>query len=230
MSNNSVAFFICLFGSVHCIGMCGPLALSLPSFQQRWWLVVSDKMLYNLGRMITYSFLGLLIGLIGKQLWLMGLQQWVSLVSGGFIILAGISGIFKIRTKGKRWSLTPLLSPVNRLLNYALQHKAGHLVVGLLNGFLPCGFVYLALVGAINTESPFTAAAYMFWFGAGTFPLMLLATVSAGFVGPVIRRRINKAMPYLMLFLGVWFILRGLNLGIPYLSPAKPSAGVSVCH
>jgi sulfite exporter TauE/SafE len=229
MSNNWVAFFIGLFGSVHCIGMCGPLALSLPSFQQRWWLVVADKMLYNLGRMVTYSFLGLLIGFLGKQLWLLGLQQGVSLVSGGFIILAGISGILKIRLNNSR-ILSPLLAPVNRLLNYALQHKAGHLIVGLLNGFLPCGFVYLALVGAINTESPLTAAAYMFWFGAGTFPLMLLATVSAGFVGPVIRRRINKAMPYLMVFLGIWFILRGLNLGIPYLSPQKQATGVTVCH
>jgi len=179
--------------------------------------------------MITYSFLGLLIGLIGKQLWLMGLQQGLSLISGIFIIFAGISGIFKIRLNGSR-ILSPLLAPVNRLLNYALRHKAGHLIVGLLNGFLPCGFVYLALVGAINTASPLTSAAYMFWFGAGTFPLMLLATVSAGFVGPVIRRRINKAMPYLMVCLGFWFILRGLNLAIPYLSPAKPSAGVSVCH
>jgi sulfite exporter TauE/SafE len=170
MSNNWVAFFIGLFGSVHCIGMCGPLALSLPSFQQRWWLVVSDKILYNLGRMVTYSFLGLLIGFLGKQLWLLGLQQGVSLVSGGFIILAGISGILKIRLNKSR-ILSPLLAPVNRLLNYALKHKAGHLIVGLLNGFLPCGFVYLALVGAINTISPFTAAAYMFWFGAGTFPL-----------------------------------------------------------
>jgi len=116
------------------------------------------------------------------------------------------------------------------LLNYALKHKAGHLIVGLLNGFLPCGFVYLALVGAINTESPLTAAAYMFWFGAGTFPLMLLATVSAGFVGPVIRRRINKAMPYLMVFLGIWFILRGLNLDIAYLSPQKQALGVPVCR
>lgn len=229
MSNNSVAFFIGLFGSVHCIGMCGPLALSLPSFQQRWWLVVGDKVLYNLGRMITYSFLGLLIGFIGKQLWLMGLQQGVSLVSGGFIILAGIFGIFKIRLDHSR-VISPLLAPVNRLLNYALQHKAGHLIVGLLNGFLPCGFVYLAMAGAINTESPLTAAAYMFWFGAGTFPLMLLATVSAGFIGPQVRRRINKAMPYLMVFLGLWFILRGLNLDIPYLSPRKPASGVSICH
>jgi len=229
MSNNSIAFFIGLFGSVHCIGMCGPLALAVPSFQTKWWLIVSDKLLYNIGRVITYSFLGLLIGLLGKQLWLAGLQQVVSLLSGTFIIMAGLSRLFKIRFS-KNPDISKLLSPVARLLNYALKHKAGHLIVGILNGFLPCGFVYLALVGAINTTSPVSAAQYMFWFGMGTFPLMLLATIGSGFIGPVIRRRINRTMPYLMVCFGFWFILRGLNLDIPYLSPKIQPSGISVCH
>jgi sulfite exporter TauE/SafE len=225
MSNNEIAFFIGLFGSVHCVGMCGPLALAVPSFQNRWWLIVFDKLLYNIGRVITYTFLGLLIGFIGKQLWLSGLQQGVSIVSGLLIILAGCSRIFKIHLSGGK-----LLLPVNRLLNYALRHKAGHLIVGLLNGLLPCGFVYIALVGAINTSSPAAASAYMFWFGLGTFPLMLMAMVSAGFVGPAFRRRINKGMPYLMVCLGLWFVLRGMALNIPYLSPQKQSSGIGICH
>jgi sulfite exporter TauE/SafE len=229
MSTNSIAFFIGLFGSVHCIGMCGPLALAIPSFQTKWWLIVSDKLLYNIGRVITYSFLGLLIGLMGKQLWLAGLQQGVSLFSGMLIIVAGFSRLFKIRL-GQSIMMNKLLSPINRLLGYALQHKAGHLIIGLLNGFLPCGFVYLALVGAINTSSPLAAAQYMFWFGMGTFPLMLLATISSGFIGPSIRCRINRTMPYLIVCLCFWFILRGLNLDIPYLSPKSQSWGIGVCH
>ena len=229
MSNNSVAFFIGLFGSVHCIGMCGPLAFAVPSIHSRWWFIVTDKFIYNFGRIITYSFLGLLIGFAGKQLWLSGMQQGVSIISGLLIIMAGISRLFKIRLAGKPF-IHNFLLPVNKLINYALQHRAGHLIVGMLNGLLPCGFVYLALVGAINTESPLKSAVFMFWFGAGTFPLMLLATVGSGLVGPVLRRRINKTMPYLMICLGFWFILRGMNLDIPYLSPAKQSSGVSVCH
>ncbi len=229
MSNNEIAFFIGLFGSVHCIGMCGPLAFAVPSLQSKWLLIVADKTMYNIGRIVTYSFLGLLIGFIGKQLWLSGLQQGVSLASGLLIIMAGFSRLFKVRFNNNK-PLSNLLSPVNRLLNYALQHRAGHFVVGLLNGFLPCGFVYLALVGAINTSSPIAASQYMFWFGAGTFPLMLLATVSAGFVRPVLRRRINRTMPYLMVCLGFWFILRGMNLNIPYLSPGKLSPGTSNCR
>src|SRR6202012_1275564 len=86
MSTSEIAFLIGLFGSVHCIGMCGPLAFAVPSFDRRWWRVVLDKISYNAGRIITYSFLGLIIGLLGRQLWLAGLQQGVSIVSGLLII------------------------------------------------------------------------------------------------------------------------------------------------
>ena len=229
MSSNGIAFFIGLFGSVHCIGMCGPLAFAVPSINNKWWLIVADKVLYNTGRVVTYSFLGLLIGFVGRQLWLSGLQQGVSVTSGLLIIMAGFSRLFKVRMKNNP-VMSKLLSPVNRLLGYALQQRAGHFVIGLLNGFLPCGFVYLALVGAVNTSSPLASAQFMFWFGAGTFPLMLLATISSGFVGPVVRRRINNVMPYLMVCLGFWFILRGLNLDIPYLSPANQSSGTVICR
>lgn len=227
MSSNEIAFFIGLFGSVHCIGMCGPLAFAVPSFHSSRWLVVADKFTYNAGRVITYSFLGLLIGLFGRQLWLAGLQQGVSVLSGALIITAGLSKLLKVKFTQSRFM--PKV-PVNRLINYALKHKAGHLAVGMLNGFLPCGFVYLALVGAVNTASPAAAAQYMFLFGVGTFPLMLLVTVSSGFIGPVLRRRINKGIPYLMVCLGFWFLLRGMGLDIPYLSPAKQATGISVCH
>ncbi|MCC8425357.1 sulfite exporter TauE/SafE family protein [Mucilaginibacter sp. UR6-11] len=228
MSINWIAFFIGLFGSVHCIGMCGPLAFAVPSLHTRWWLIVADKLLYNLGRIITYSFLGLLIGFAGRQLWLSGLQQGVSLLTGLLVIMAGIARLFRIRLARNK-TLSVLLIPVNKSLKYALQHKAGHFIVGLLNGFLPCGFVYLALAGAVNTVSPLTAARFMFFFGLGTFPLMLLATISSGFMGPAVRRRINSAMPYLMICLGFWFVLRGLNLNIPYLSPAKQQSATAIC-
>ncbi|PWK80144.1 hypothetical protein LX99_00608 [Mucilaginibacter oryzae] len=229
MSTAAIAFFIGLFGSVHCIGMCGPLAFSIPSFHAQWWRVVLDKVIYNLGRLFSYTLLGFLTGLLGRQLWLLGLQQGVSIISGLLIMGAGLSRILKIRfTQSRR--LAPLLQPLNKLIVYALKQRAGHLIVGILNGFLPCGFVYIALVGAVNTGTPAASAVYMFWFGAGTFPLMLAATVSSGFVGPALRRRINKGIPYLMVCLGVWFTLRGLALNIPYLSPAKQESSIQVCH
>jgi sulfite exporter TauE/SafE len=229
MSSYQLAFFIGLFGSIHCIGMCGPLAFAVPASKNGWLLVIADKVTYNIGRVISYSILGLAIGLIGRQLWLAGLQQGVSLLSGIFIIMAGLSRLFKMRASGSK-VITSLMLPVNKAINYALQHKAGHLIIGMLNGFLPCGFVYLALAGAINMPTAPAAAQYMFWFGVGTFPLMLAATLSSGFIGPVVRRRINRIMPYLMVCLGFWFIIRGMGLNIPYLSPERQATGITSCH
>jgi len=217
MSTNQIAFFIGLFGSVHCIGMCGPLAFAIPVPAKNWWLLVGDKVIYNLGRIVSYVTLGLIIGMAGRQLWLSGLQRGVSFMSGVLIIMAGLSRLLKI-TIAKRPVPVLILRPVNGLLSYALQNKAGHLLLGILNGFLPCGFVYLALIGAINTQSPLQAGAYMFWFGMGTFPLMLIATIGSGFISTTIRRRINKVVPYFMIVLGFWFILRASGLNIPYLS------------
>lgn len=229
MSTNWIAFFIGFFGSVHCIGMCGPLAFAVPSLRDKWRFMVADKVVYNLGRVISYTLLGVLFGFVGRQLWMLGLQQGVSLFSGMLIIMAGLSRLYHIRVGNNRL-LASFLVPVNKLLNYALKHRVGHLIVGMLNGFLPCGFVYLALVGAINTGSPAASGKFMFLFGMGTFPLMLLATVSSGLIGPAVRRRINSVMPYLMVCLGMWFVLRGLNLNIPYLSPQKQTQGITVCH
>jgi sulfite exporter TauE/SafE len=227
MGNNQVAFLIGLFGSVHCVGMCGPLAFSIPSNSKHAWLLVFDKFLYNLGRVITYSCLGLLLGLLGKLFWLSGLQQIISILSGMFVIFIGVARMIKLKKNIGNHVYFPWFY---KIVNFAVKHKAGHLLLGMLNGLLPCGFVYVALFGALNTTTPANAAAFMFWFGMGTFPLMFIAMFSFGFLNPLIRRRINVVMPYLMVCLGFWFILRGSGLNIPYLSPVIKQVGVSVCH
>ncbi|HYK77257.1 MAG TPA: sulfite exporter TauE/SafE family protein [Daejeonella sp.] len=229
MNPNELAFFTGLFGSIHCIGMCGPLAFAVPSFHPNRWLVVLDKLVYNLGRTVSYILLGVLIGFAGRELWLSGMQQTISVLTGLLIILAAFSRLLKISI-GRGKLAGKIMQPFNQLLAYALQNRAGHLIVGLLNGFLPCGFVYLALAGALNTGNVLASAQYMFWFGMGTLPLMLAAMISTGLAGPIFRRRINAAMPYLMICLGLWFVLRGLNLDIPYLSPTPGKEGVAVCE
>lgn len=228
MNYNELAFFTGLFGSVHCVGMCGPLAFAVPSFHENRWLIIFDKLVYNLGRTLTYTLLGLLIGLIGQQLWLAGVQQTLSILTGAFIILAASSRILKISFGNGKW-VSKMVQPFNKLLSYAMKHKAGHLITGILNGFLPCGFVYLAMAGAINTGNMMASAQYMLFFGLGTLPLMLVTMVSTGLAGPAFRKRINKVIPLAMLGLGVWFVLRGLNLDIPYLSPGEINEDVEVC-
>ena len=227
MGNNYVAFLIGLFGSVHCVGMCGPLAFGIPSTEKYAWSVVIDKFLYNVGRIVTYSGLGMLLGMLGRLLWLSSLQQFVSILSGVFVVALGLLRLIKLKNKTGSNIYFPWFY---KIVNFALKRKAGHLVLGMLNGFLPCGFIYVALFGALNTTSPGDAAAFMFWFGMGTFPLMFIATLSFGFLNPLIRHRINAAMPYLMVCLGFWFILRGSGLNIPYLSPVAKTVGVSICH
>lgn len=217
MTDLQVAFFIGLFGSIHCVGMCGPLALALPVNNGGTLWLVFDKLVYQLGRVISYTLLGVIIGLIGKQVWLLGVQQSVSIISGVLIIAAALTRLFKWRFFNQKNSGPAAL--INRSLVYALQHKWGHLFIGMLNGLLPCGFVYLALVGAVNTPSVLSSAKYMFWFGIGTLPLMFIAAVSTGFFSLNIRRKLNAIIPYFMLGLGVWFIMRGLSLNIAYLSP-----------
>jgi uncharacterized protein len=226
MNAEKLAFMIGLLGSVHCIGMCGPLAFAVPSLKQGWFFLVADKLIYQLGRIIAYCLLGIVIGLIGKQIWLAGFQQGISLISGILIVMAACSRLFKLSFLNSNPSF--ILAPFNRMFNYALKHKANHLIIGFINGFLPCGFVYLALAGALNTESVQGSVTYMFWFGLGTLPLMFIATLGLGFTGVILRRKINRVVPYLMLFIGLWFILRGLTLDIPYLSPSS-AAGTSIC-
>lgn len=225
MSEQYLAFMIGLLGSVHCIGMCGPLAFAVPSLQKGAGRLLLDKGLYQMGRIISYCVLGLIIGLIGRQLWMAGLQQGVSIFTGLLIIMAACSRIFKIAYRGNS---NILLKPFHRLFGYALKHKANHLIIGMINGLLPCGFVYLALAGAVNMPDLSGAVGYMFFFGLGTAPLMMIAAMTVGLTGTLIRNRINKVVPYLMVCLGIWFILRGLELNIPYLSPA-PHDAAAVC-
>ena len=226
MNDLHLAFMIGLLGSVHCIGMCGPLAFAVPSLKPGIGYLVLDKVLYQTGRIISYCILGALIGLIGRQLWMSGLQQGISIFTGVLIIAAACSRIFKL-SAGRGSSL--LLKPFNKMFGYALKHKANHLIIGMINGLLPCGFVYLALAGALNMGNVALSVSYMFWFGVGTAPLMLLATIGMGFTGTLVRQRINKVIPFLMLFLGCWFVLRGMNLNIPYVSPAKQITSVAEC-
>jgi sulfite exporter TauE/SafE len=227
MSDDRLAFFIGLLGSLHCIGMCGPLAFSVPVRQPGWFPVLWNKLVYQFGRIISYVLLGSIAGVIGREIWQTGIQQGISILTGLLIVLAACSRIFKLSLQGRTRS--NFLRPFYKLFDYAFKHKANHLVIGMLNGLLPCGFVYLALAGAVNTGSISNSMTYMFWFGAGTVPLMLAATLIVGFSGMPFRKKLNKVIPFAMLFLGIWFLLRGMELNIPYLSPQKPSDQVTEC-
>jgi sulfite exporter TauE/SafE len=230
------AFFIGLVGSLHCIGMCGPIAIALPVPSSSNLSFLTGRILYNLGRVVTYSFLGVLLGLIGSKIALAGAQQVVSVILGVIVIVAVI-----LPQKYKNYfAQHPIIQKFAQPLknNIGVLFKKGTFsamfLIGILNGFLPCGLVYVALAGAIASGDAISGAAVMILFGLGTVPSMFAASVFGKFINIGIRTKIRKAVPVLAILLGVIFILRGLNLGIPYLSP-KLSAQTEVssemeCH
>lgn len=221
------SFFVGLFGSFHCIGMCGPIAIALPVPNSNNLSFVSGRLLYNLGRVATYSFLGAVFGLLGSRLVISGFQQSISIVLGVVIVIAVIipgkyKSIISQHKMVQKISL-PLKSGISNLFKQGTF--SAMFLIGILNGFLPCGLVYVALAGAIASGDAISGSAVMILFGLGTIPAMLAATIFGKFINLNIRRKITKAIPVFAIILGLLFIFRGMGLGIPYLSP-KISARV----
>ncbi len=214
MNHLQLAFVIGLFGSLHCVGMCGPLAFAIPNLNGGKWKLVLNKLLYQLGRAFSYAILGLLIGALGKSLWIAGFQQTLSIICGIFIVIYSI-----LRLLPAKRNLNISFPLINKWISGAIQKRYGHFAVGMLNGVLPCAFVYVALATASNTSSVFQSALFMFFFGLGTLPLMFASAVGISFASQAVRRSINNVLPVLSLILGSWLILRGLSLDIPFLSP-----------
>lgn len=215
------AFFIGLVGSLHCIGMCGPIVIALPVPDSSNLSFFTGRILYNIGRVITYSFLGAVLGLVGSKIALAGAQQVVSITLGVIIIIAVLlPQRYKNFFAQHPW-IQKLAEPLKA--NIGVLFKKGTFsamfLIGVLNGFLPCGLVYVALAGAIASGDAISGAAVMILFGLGTVPAMFAASVFGKFINVGIRTKIRKAVPALAILLGTIFIMRGMNLGIPYLSP-----------
>ena len=215
------AFLIGLVGSLHCIGMCGPIAIALPVPHSTNLTFLSGRILYNLGRVFSYAILGLIFGLLGRRIALAGAQQFVSIALGVIIIIAVL-----LPQKYKNYFAQ---HPITQKLTQPLKANIGMLfkkgtfsamfLIGILNGFLPCGLVYVALAGAIASGDAISGAVVMILFGLGTVPAMFAATVLGKYINLGIRTKLREATPYFAIILAVIFIMRGMNLGIPYLSP-----------
>lgn len=208
-------------GSMHCIGMCGPIALALPSQSKSKFSFYLGRILYNLGRVVTYTFMGLILGLVGQKINLAGYQQILSISLGAIIlIIVLLPSRFKnlFRSIGFVKMITKALQSSIGVL-FRKGSKTSLFAIGILNGFLPCGFVYVALAGAVAMGNVESSILFMALFGLGTIPAMFSASIVTNLFGQNFRKKINRAVPVFAAVLAVIFILRGLNLGIPYLSP-----------
>jgi uncharacterized protein len=214
-----LSFFLLGFlGSLHCIGMCGPIVLALPLEGTKDTL---KRILYNGGRVITYSVMGLGAGFIGSRFFIAGLQQDISIIFGASIILYVIIPP-SLKTKVSSSSFVSMLyRPVKKHIAklFTARNSISFLSMGLLNGLLPCGFVYMALAASVVTGTPLKGASAMALFGLGTVPALFFFSIASGFFTISLRNRIKRYIPALAVVLGIIFILRGLNLGIPYVSP-----------
>jgi len=213
------AFILGLIGSVHCAGMCGPLALALPATGNTRLSFGVGRVAYNLGRVATYCLLGAFFGGIGMTLALAGFQRWAS-IGAGVAILIGV-----LASKRHKLALnSPLSIVIARLrlsLGKLMQRRTygSVFLLGALNGFLPCGLVYMACAGAIAPGTILSGVEYMLAFGLGTVPMMLSIGCMGKMVQLGMRLRFQKLVPVCLVMLGLLLILRGMSLGIPYVSP-----------
>lgn len=229
------ALILGLLGSLHCVGMCGPIAFMLPVDRSNSFKKVSQIGIYHFGRLLAYSIIGLVFGLLGKSLYIFGIQQQLSIIIGVLMIVVILLPHKIIGKYNFSKPLYQLISKVKSALGKALKKKTADtfLTIGFLNGFLPCGLVYMAVFGAVATGSLLEGSLYMVLFGIGTIPLMTTAIYLGKFLNTTIKQRIQKAIPVFVVVIGVLFILRGLGLGIPYISPApivETATSAIECH
>lgn len=221
------------FSSLHCVGMCGPLALALPVQHLPVWQQRVSALMYNAGRIVTYALFGLLFGLAGRGLYMAGFQQWLSIISGAVILVFILNYYLLKKAWQPKWALK-LHGVVQQLMIKTLRtgRKETYLLLGIINGLLPCGMVYVALAAALNFREVQQGVLFMSGFGAGTVPLMLLLSIAGSSFSFSLRARVKKIVPYLMTVMAVLLILRGMNLGIPFISPVmagEPAAAIP-CH
>lgn len=224
----TTAIVLGLTSSFHCVGMCGPLLLAVPmrtNNNNNWQEIV----VYHAARILTYALLGVLVGFAGWRLQVAGMQQFFSLTIG--IILIGY--VFASRFfAGAAWVLA-FNKIIFSFFGFAAKQKGqlGTLLLGVANGLLPCGMVYIALTGAMASASVATAASFMLLFGLGTLPLLFVFNFYRVRLQASVKQRIKLVAPIVISIMGILLVLRGLNLGIPYISPHFVHSGGGVaCH
>ncbi len=220
-------------GSLHCVGMCGPLALALPVPPGPTGMYVFGRVLYNAGRTVTYAVLGLAAGVVGKLISLAGWQQGMSFTLGGLLLLSVLAPSALSMLSSRFTPAAMVTGRVRDALTRLFRRRSTTLLflIGLLNGLLPCGFVTVGLAAAAATGGPVSAALFMAGFGIGTMPVMFGVALAGRRIHPPLRRRIGFLAPVLTVAVALVIIVRGMNLGIPYLSPhlARPGAPVPSC-
>jgi uncharacterized protein len=220
-------------GSFHCVGMCGPLALSLPVYHLQGIKKTVAHFLYNMGRVFTYSVLGFLFGMLGKGFAAAGWQQLFSIVTGSAMLILTLLYFVWKKNYQPKW-LQQFNRTVQKNIAYFLQQKnnSGYFLLGTVNGLLPCGMVYMAIAAALVTGDVWQSTLLMGSFGLATLPAMLLLGIVGSGISISVRQKMKQVTPIVMILVSCLLILRGMNLGIPFISPqmATQAKEVIPCH
>lgn len=209
----------------HCIGMCGPIALSLGLTRKQATNYYLQNLTYQFGRIFTYTFLGAVLGMVGQGFHMAGFQRFLTIGVGIMLIFMSIFSFGGKDFASKIPFLSKFLFTVKKNLGTILQNAdyRSRFTAGILNGFLPCGMVYMALTASLASGGIWQGAVYMSVFGLGTLPFMFAVVLAGTIITQSVRQKVLRAIPVFMMILGALFILRGLELGIPYLSPTAES-------
>lgn len=229
------ALFLGIISSLHCIGMCGPIALLLPVDRANTSRKAMQILLYHLGRLTAYGVLGFVFGLLGRGFYLAGMQQQLSIVVGVLMIAIALIPEKVFARYNFSQPVYRAIAAVKSHLGQQFKRKSPDALftIGLLNGFLPCGMVYAALFGALAMPRLTESVGYMLLYGLGTIPLMSLVVYAQSWITVPVRQRLQQLIPVVAVGIGVLFIVRGMGLGIPYLSPTTTSLWVQAqanCH
>ena len=225
-----VALAIGFFGSLHCFGMCGPIALVTPSPFPGTAGRMIGGLIYNSGRIITYIILGLIAGSIGRSIHIFNWQQGLS-ITLGLVILLNLFLPRLFTSIGKGMIYLKFTNAVKNRLSKFLGKSSipGIFSIGLINGLLPCGLVYLGLAGGIEIGSAIGGGVFMAMFGLGTLPMMTGLHLMGFNLKNSSKKRLNRFIPVFVFIMGILFLLRGLSLGIPYVSPSFDPHGDIEC-
>lgn len=213
-------FILGLSSSLHCVGMCGPIAMAIPVDRSSNGKILFGALQYNFGRVLTYSILGAIVGSMGLTLNTFGVLQWLSIIAGIFLILFAWRKYLQRFIFGKIPGIN-IQFGLNKMLGKVIRSKSPVklLFLGGLNGLLPCGMVFAALLNAILTGEIIQSSLAMVMFGIGTLPAMLTVTFASNKIGTVLRGKLSRVVPILLTVVGLLIVLRGMNLNIPYISP-----------
>ncbi len=199
-------------GSFHCVGMCGPLALALPAHTISSKKALIGRVFYNMGRVSVYIILGIIFFYFGELLYLHKFQNSFSIVLGFLCILFFISNLLgkKKILHLPKWIQSFIQKPLYHL--YKQESFNSFFLIGILNGLLPCGFVYMALTASLSITKLYACILFMLGFGLGTWPAMMAISIGLRLFPQSYQKFFLLAQPIFILLTGLILIFYGVGI------------------